>query len=79
MASIHLDVRSIIVKIRLHLLLSCNDPTKSMLMWEKRRWEKGMWRGLCPGVALDLALLAVQAGLGPGFHVLSKAAPDIPR
>jgi hypothetical protein len=27
---------------------------------------------LGPGVAVDLALLAVQAGLGPGCHILGK-------
>ncbi len=31
------------------------------------------------GVALDLALLAVQTGLGPGFHIPGKAMPNIPR
>jgi hypothetical protein len=29
-------------------------------------------------VAVGLALLAVQAGLGPGSHVLSQAALHIP-
>ncbi len=28
-----------------------------------------------PGVGLDLPLLAVQAGVGAGFHIPSKAAP----
>ncbi len=32
-----------------------------------------------PGVVLDLALLAVQAGLGQGFHIPSKDALDTPR
>jgi hypothetical protein len=27
------------------------------------------------GVAVDLALLAVKAGLGPGCHILRGAAP----
>ncbi len=31
------------------------------------------------GVALDLALLAVPAGLGPGCHVPIKATPNITR
>jgi hypothetical protein len=31
------------------------------------------------GLALDLALLAVQAGFGPGCHVPSKAELNIPR
>ncbi len=35
--------------------------------------EDGDVEGHRPGVVLDLALLAVQAGLGPGFHVPSKA------
>jgi hypothetical protein len=34
---------------------------------------------LLPGVAKNLALLAVQAGLGPGCFILGKAAPDISR
>ncbi len=33
----------------------------------------------CLGVALDLALLEVQAGLGPGCHIPSEAASNIPR
>ncbi len=33
----------------------------------------------CLGVVLDLALLAVLAGLGSGCHVPSKAAPKISR
>ncbi len=32
-----------------------------------------------PGVVVNLALLEVQAGLGPGCHVLGQTAPDISR
>jgi hypothetical protein len=31
----------------------------------------------CPGVAVDHALLTVQAGLGPDCYVLGEAVPDI--
>ncbi len=31
------------------------------------------------GVVLDLALLAVHAGVGPGCHIPSQAGPNIPR
>ncbi len=34
---------------------------------------------LGPGVAVNLALLPVQAGLGPGCHVLDQTATDISR
>jgi hypothetical protein len=33
----------------------------------------------CLGVAVDLALLSVQEGLDPGFHVPNNTAPDISR
>jgi hypothetical protein len=35
------------------------------------------WLG--PGVAVNLALLAVQAGLGPGCHILGQTMPEISR
>jgi hypothetical protein len=35
------------------------------------------WLG--PGVVVDNALLAVQAGLGPGCHIFGKTAEDISR
>ncbi len=34
---------------------------------------------LGPGVAIALSLLAVQAGLGPGYHIHGKTTPDISR
>jgi hypothetical protein len=40
MASIHFDVRSIIIKMKLQLLLNCTGPTKSR--WQKCRWRTGM-------------------------------------
>jgi hypothetical protein len=36
-------------------------------------------QGLCPGMAMNLALLAVQAGFGPGCHILGKTVLDISR
>ncbi len=32
---------------------------------------------LGPGVAMNLTLLAAQADLGPGCHILGKTTPDI--
>ncbi len=53
MASIHLDVRSVMVKIQVKLLLYCNGPTKSTCRWEKRRCGMGrgtrrVWRWILP-------------------------------
>ncbi len=40
-------------------------------------WDRDVqWLG--PDVAMDPALLTVQAGLGPDCYVLGEAAPDIP-
>jgi hypothetical protein len=43
---------------------------------ETRMEDRDVQR-LGPGVAVNLVLLAVQAGLGPGCHILGKTAPDI--
>jgi hypothetical protein len=34
---------------------------------------------LCSGMVMNLALLAMQVGLGPGCNILGKDAPDISR
>jgi hypothetical protein len=41
-----------------------------MWSWEKPLWDRDMKRpGV--GVSVDLALMAVQAGLGPGCPILT--------
>jgi hypothetical protein len=51
MASIHLDARSVTVKMKLKPPLYSKGPTKSMRRWEKRHWgmgigcgDRGAWR-----------------------------------
>ncbi len=44
-ASIHLDVRSMIVKMWLQPLLYCKGPTRSMWRWANRHWGMGMGCG----------------------------------
>jgi hypothetical protein len=44
-ASIHFDVGSMTVKMWEQLLLDCNDPTKSMWIWETQRCGMGIGKG----------------------------------
>ncbi len=62
MASIHLDVQLMTVKIKLQPPLYCKGPTK-----------------LQAGVAMDLGLLAVEAGSRLGGDVNGEPSPDKPR
>jgi hypothetical protein len=45
MASIHLDVRSMMVKMQLQILLYCKGPTRSMWRWANHCWRMGMHCG----------------------------------
>ncbi len=78
-ASIHLDVRSMIVKMWLQPLMYCKGPNRSLWKWANPPLMDGNGLLQQAGVVVDLAPLAVQAWFCPASDVVGEAAPDKPR
>jgi hypothetical protein len=77
-ASVHFDVRSMIVKMWLQPLLYCRAHQVNVEM-SKTPLRDGVGLGQQAGVAVDLASLAMEAGFYPAGDVVDEAAPDKPR
>ncbi len=75
MASIHLDVQSMTVKIKLKppLTTTCNGPTNVVM--RKTALRNGDCLQQQEGVAVNLGRLAVEAGTHPGGDVVGKSSP----